>query len=45
VFEQVVPAKMLAQRSANHVNPTGRFVLGRTRGDGGVTGRKIIGDS
>src|SRR6202022_2599077 len=45
VLEQVVPAKMLDQRSTIHVNPTGRFVLGGPRADAGVTGRKIIGDS
>src|SRR5207302_801639 len=45
VLEQVGPAKMLAQRSTIHVNPTGRFVLGGPRADAGVTGRKIIVDS
>src|SRR3989442_11362650 len=45
VLEQVVPAKMLDQRSTIHVNPTGRFVLGGPRADAGVTGRKIIVDS
>src|SRR6184192_214805 len=45
VLEQVVPAKMLDQRSVIHVNPTGRFVLGGPRADAGVTGRKIIVDS
>src|SRR5205807_1165374 len=39
VLEQVVPAKMLDQRSTIHVNPTGRFVLGGPRADAGVTGR------
>jgi S-adenosylmethionine synthetase len=45
VLEQVIPAKMLDQRSTIHVNPTGRFVLGGPRADAGVTGRKIIVDS
>jgi len=45
VLEQVIPAKMLDQRSVIHVNPTGRFVLGGPRADAGVTGRKIIVDS
>src|SRR5438552_16972406 len=45
VLEQVVPAKMMDQRSVIHVNPTGRFVLGGPRADAGATGRKTIVDS
>src|SRR5207237_8101617 len=42
VLEQVVPAKMLDQRSTIHVNPTGRFVLGGPPADAGVTGREML---
>jgi S-adenosylmethionine synthetase len=45
VLDQVVPAKMIDQRTTIHVNPTGRFVLGGPRADAGMTGRKIIVDS
>src|SRR5438552_16098705 len=44
VLEQVIPAKMLDQRSTIHVNPTGRVVLGGPRAGSGGTGRnRLVG--
>jgi S-adenosylmethionine synthetase len=40
-----VLGKLLDDRTAIHVNPTGRFVVGGPLGDAGLTGRKIIVDT
>jgi S-adenosylmethionine synthetase len=40
-----VCGKYLDAKTAYHINPTGRFVIGGPEGDTGVTGRKIIVDS
>lgn len=45
IIKQVIPAKMLDDRTIYHLNPTGRFVIGGPQGDAGVTGRKIIVDT
>jgi S-adenosylmethionine synthetase len=41
----VLPEGWLTERTAWHVNPTGRFVIGGPDGDAGLTGRKIIVDT
>jgi S-adenosylmethionine synthetase len=45
VIDPVVPKKMVDAKTAYHINPTGRFVIGGPNGDTGLTGRKIIVDS
>jgi len=45
VIKKVIPAEMLADGTAYHINPTGRFVVGGPQGDCGLTGRKIIVDT
>jgi S-adenosylmethionine synthetase len=40
-----VLGNLLDDRTAIHVNPTGRFVVGGPLGDAGLTGRKIIVDT
>ncbi len=40
-----VCGKYLDARTAYHINPTGRFVIGGPPGDCGLTGRKIIVDT
>jgi S-adenosylmethionine synthetase len=45
VIKPVLPPDMVDERMKIYVNPTGRFVIGGTQGDAGVTGRKIIVDS
>ena len=39
------PTGLLTNKTAWHINPTGRFVIGGPQGDSGVTGRKIIVDT
>jgi S-adenosylmethionine synthetase len=39
------PAKLLDSKTINHINPTGRFVVGGPHGDSGLTWRKIIVDT
>jgi S-adenosylmethionine synthetase len=45
VIRPVIPEGMRDARTAIHINPTGRFVVGGPQGDTGLTGRKIIVDT
>ena len=45
VFDQILPADMIAENTKFFINPTGRFVIGGPQGDAGLTGRKIIVDT
>jgi S-adenosylmethionine synthetase len=45
LIKKTIPAEFLDERTAYHVNPTGRFVVGGPKGDCGLTGRKIIVDT
>jgi S-adenosylmethionine synthetase len=44
-IREVLPEGWLTARTAWHVNPTGKFVIGGPDGDAGLTGRKIIVDT
>ena len=44
IVKKTLPSKLLG-RTAYHINPTGRFVIGGPQGDCGLTGRKIIVDT
>lgn len=45
VFDAIIPAEMVDEKTKFYVNPTGRFVIGGPHGDSGLTGRKIIVDT
>ena len=45
VFDPVLPAGMVDDKTKLFINPTGRFVIGGPHGDSGLTGRKIIVDT
>ncbi|SEA77355.1 methionine adenosyltransferase [Rubrimonas cliftonensis] len=44
-IRKALPDGWIDARTAWHVNPTGRFVIGGPDGDAGLTGRKIIVDT
>ncbi len=45
LFDQVLPADLVSEKTKYFVNPTGQFIIGGPNGDAGVTGRKIIVDT
>jgi len=45
VIKMVIPSSMLDERTKYYINETGRFVMGGTLSDTGLTGRKIIVDT
>ena len=45
VFDAIIPEGMVDADTKFYINPTGRFVIGGTHGDSGLTGRKIIVDT
>ena len=45
VFDPILPAELVDERTKFFINPTGRFVIGGPHGDSGLTGRKIIVDT
>jgi len=45
VIKHVIPKNMLDGNTKFHVNETGRFAIGGTLADSGLTGRKIIVDT
>ncbi len=45
VVADILPAELLSDATAYHINPTGSFEIGGPDGDAGLTGRKIIVDT
>ena len=45
VFDEVIPAELVDEKTKFFVNPTGRFIIGGPQGDSGLTGRKLIVDT
>ena len=45
VFDEILPAHLVDEKTKFFINPTGRFVIGGPNGDSGLTGRKIIVDT
>jgi S-adenosylmethionine synthetase len=45
IIEPVIPGALRAASYLEHINPTGKFVIGGPKGDTGLTGRKIIVDT
>ncbi|QRW27657.1 methionine adenosyltransferase [Rhizoctonia solani] len=45
IVKEVIPAKLLDDKTIYHIQPSGRFVIGGPQGDAGLTGRKIIVDT
>ena len=45
VFDEVIPADLVDEKTKFFVNPTGRFVICGPQGDSGLTGRKLIVDT
>ncbi len=45
VVAKTLPAELLSDETAYHINPTGSFEIGGPDGDAGLTGRKIIVDT
>ena len=43
--KQIIPSRLLDDKTRYLINPTGRFVVGGPMGDCGLTGRKIIVDT
>ena len=45
IIDEIIPPKLIDDKTKIFINPTGRFVIGGPQGDTGVTGRKIIVDT